>query len=311
MIKSITVTNYLGDSIKLELTRPDLSGFIVKPITGLGPVKASIKTTKVASDDGERYNSSTRDKRNIVLNLEFMMTATETIEDIRHKSYKYFPLSKSVKLRIENDNRIVETEGYVESNEPDIFSANESASISIICPDPYLYATKNQYTSFGDVIPMFEFPMENASLTQPLIEFARVERLSERNIYYEGDVEAGITIMMYTTGTIESDITILNTLTKEEMTINTAKIAQIVGDTTNKGLINGDVITISTSKRNKRSVTLVRNAQTYNILNCLPKGTPWFQLAKGDNLFTYTTSDSNESLYITFHVYNKVIYDGV
>lgn len=32
MIKSVTVTNYLGDSVKLELMRPEKSGFIVKSI---------------------------------------------------------------------------------------------------------------------------------------------------------------------------------------------------------------------------------------------------------------------------------------
>lgn len=45
MIKSITVTNYLGDSIKLELARPEESGFVVKSVTGLGPGSANINTT--------------------------------------------------------------------------------------------------------------------------------------------------------------------------------------------------------------------------------------------------------------------------
>ena len=37
MIRTITVKNYLGDSIKLNLARPEESGFVVKSITGLGP----------------------------------------------------------------------------------------------------------------------------------------------------------------------------------------------------------------------------------------------------------------------------------
>ena len=52
MIKSITVTNYLGDSIKLELARPEESGFIVTSVTGLGAGKANINMTVVATNNG-------------------------------------------------------------------------------------------------------------------------------------------------------------------------------------------------------------------------------------------------------------------
>lgn len=58
MIKSITVTNYLGDSIKLELARPEESGFIVTSVTGLGAGKANINMTEVATNNGGLFNSS-------------------------------------------------------------------------------------------------------------------------------------------------------------------------------------------------------------------------------------------------------------
>ena len=74
MIKSFTITNYLGESIELELTRPDLSGFIVKSVEGLGPAKASINTTITATRDGTIYNSSILDQRNITMDLEFYQT---------------------------------------------------------------------------------------------------------------------------------------------------------------------------------------------------------------------------------------------
>lgn len=37
MIKSVTVVNHLGESLKLDLASPEKSGFIVKSIEGLGP----------------------------------------------------------------------------------------------------------------------------------------------------------------------------------------------------------------------------------------------------------------------------------
>lgn len=78
MIKSVTVTNYLGDSIKLDLTRPDASGFIIKSIEGLGPAKASINTSDISTNDGGIFNSSRLDKRNIVFDLEFFPAPKET-----------------------------------------------------------------------------------------------------------------------------------------------------------------------------------------------------------------------------------------
>jgi hypothetical protein len=57
MIKSITVTNYLGDSIKLDLARPEESGFIVQYVNGLGPGKANINTTEVQQMHGSLFNS--------------------------------------------------------------------------------------------------------------------------------------------------------------------------------------------------------------------------------------------------------------
>ena len=91
MIKSITATNYLGESIKMELARPEKSGFIVHSISGLGPGKAYINTTEVSTDDGGLFNSARLPSRNIVLGLMFMWK--DSIEEARHRSYKYFPLN--------------------------------------------------------------------------------------------------------------------------------------------------------------------------------------------------------------------------
>ena len=89
MIKSITVTNYLGDSIKLDLARPEESGFVVTSITGLGSGKANINMTEIATNDGSLYNSSRLPSRNIVISLKYLWQST--IEDVRQLSYKFFP----------------------------------------------------------------------------------------------------------------------------------------------------------------------------------------------------------------------------
>lgn len=301
MIKAVKVTNYLGQSKRFELARPEDSGFIVKKIDGLGPSKANIHTTEMATNDGSLYNSARVNSRNIVLSLKLMFHPT--VEDTRQESYKYFPIKKRVILSIETDNRICETYGYVESNEPDIFSKDESTQISIICPDPYFYSEHANTTIFYGVEPLFEFPFSNESLTEPLIEFGEIKNETEQTIYYSGDAETGIMIYIHAIGDV-SNITIYNTGTREVMRIDTNKLQKLTGT----GMVAGDEIIICTVKGEK-SVTLLRNGLYTNILNCLDKDADWFQLSKGDNIFAFVAEEGTSNL--QFRIENKIVYEGV
>lgn len=307
MIYSIVVTNYLGDRIKLELGKPDVSGFLIKSITGLGPAKANVNTTEVSTNDGSLFNSARLSQRNIVLDMVFINTVYgESIEDLRQKSYKYFPLKKSVELTIETDNRYVKTTGYVESNEPNIFSSQEGTQISIICPDPYFYSAGedgNNVTNFYSIDPMFEFPFSNESLDEPLLVFGEIQIKTEGAITYHGDSEIGVMIYIHAIGPA-TNINIYNTETREVMRINTEKISLLTG----KGIVASDDIVINTAKGEK-SITLIREGVSYNILNCLDKNTDWFTLAKGDNIFAFTADSGVTNLQL--RVENKVIYEGV
>lgn len=305
MIKSITVKNYLNDQIKLELMRPEKSGFIVRSIDGLGPVKANINVTDISTGDGGVFNSSRLDKRNIVIDLIFLQTEKESIEDIRQKSYKYFPIKKKVHLTVETDNHTSEIDGYVESNEPNIFSNSEGTNISIICPDPFFYSAKDNETLFSGVEPTFEFAFENNSTSESLLEMGSIQNKNEQIIVYDGNAEIGMSIYIHALGDA-SNITIANNLTKEKMVINTDKLKTLMG--TDYAIISGDTIIINTTKGNK-SITLLREGISTNILNCVDRGSKWFTLVKGDNIFSYTAESG--SLNLQFYIVNKVAYDGV
>lgn len=162
MLKSVTVTNPKGESLTLTLTKPEESGLAITNITGLGPVKADINITPVAGMDGGIFNSAKRETRNIV--IELAMLFSPQIEDARQRTYRYFPVKKYVNLTFETDNRIAETVGYVESNEPSIFNKLEFTQISIICPDPLFYEQRTENTVFSGILPLFEFPFVDDSL---------------------------------------------------------------------------------------------------------------------------------------------------
>lgn len=307
MLKNVTITNYLGKSVTYSFEGPTLedeSGLLITEIEGLGPVKATVNMTQLATADGDIFNSSRLNGRNIVIKARF--TYADTIEDARLLSYKFFPIGHKLTFHIETDNRIAETEGYVESNEPDIFSDESDMQVSVLCESPFFLSVSDdgkQQTNFSAVESMFEFPFSNESLEEKLIVFGKIVNKKENTVYYEGDAETGCIIHLHAIGEVRM-IDIYNIKTAEHMGIDTDKIATLTGS----GLIYGDDITISTIK-GKKSITLLRNGVTYNILNALAKNVDWFQLARGDNLFAFTCEYGEENL--QFMIESQIVYEGV
>lgn len=302
MIKSVTVTNHLGESVKIVLSEGDPEhGMIIKKIDGLGPAKANINGTELATNDGALYNSARLDKRNIT--LQIVLTEAPDIETSRQRSYKYFPIKKPVDFLIELDNRVARTTGYVESNEPDIFSQNEEISISLICHYPYFYSEMATQVTFYGVEPLFYFLFSNDSLDEDLLEFGEIQDKRERAIYYEGDSEVGITITMHALGEIR-DIKIYNTGTREVMHIDTAKLETLTGAPFN----TGEDIIVSTIQGNKYA-KLRRRGRYINILNCVAKDSAWFRLSKGKNFFVCRTEYGIENL--DFEIEYQTVYEGV
>jgi len=311
MIKSITVKNYLDESIEFILTNPEKSGFYVKEVEGLGPPIANINLTEVSTNDGGIYNSARAISRNIVFTLGFLQQQENeeleqerrTIEDVRHLSYKYFPIKKKVTIIVETDNRIVETYGFVEKNEPIIFSQRQTTQVSILCPDPFFYSQDQMVTLFLAVVPMFEFPFSNESLTENMLIMGEIWPRETRSIYYEGDAEVGVVMHIFARSEA-SNVTIFNPETNQRMTINNDRLRQLTGS----GIVNGDHIIISTVRGDKH-ITLIRRGISYNILNALNRDAYWFQLSKGDNIFAYTAEYGLS--WIDFRIENRIVYAGV
>lgn len=309
MIKEVIVTNYIGESIVLNLANPWTNGLAITKIDGLGPPKADINSTNFATMDGAQFNSARATTRNVVIYLTFRDDPSKPIiknvETVRQLTYKYFPIKKPVTLMFTTDNRICTTVGYVESNEPDIFAKEETSQISILCPDPYLYSVEVQNTVFSGIESMFEFPFSNESLTEPLLEFGVIQNKTEQTVYYDGDVEVGIVILIHALGTA-TNISIYNVDTREQLKIDTTKLAAIPG--LSGGIVAGDDIIISTIKGSK-SMQLLRNGIYTNILNALDQQSDWFSLSKGDNVFAYTADTGPSNL--QFQIANQIAYEGV
>lgn len=302
MILSLTVTNYLGESLTIPMMNSESTGFILHDMTGLGPPTASVNTSKVATKDGSKYNSARAEERNIVLPMYF--TPIPTIEDARHRSYKYFPLKKPVILAFKTDNRECQIVGYVETNEPDICSDREGCQVSIICPNPYFSSIYDTVTSFSGVEAAFEFPFSNEDTSNPHIEFGKIVVKAENIVRYGGDAESGVQIRIAASATVKN-ITIYNVDTRGTMHIYHDKLVALTGS----GIVKGDEIIITTDK-GSRSVTLLRNGKSINILNAIdPRNDEWFSLTIGDNIFAYTADEGSD--YLMFVVDHTTLYEGI
>jgi hypothetical protein len=288
----------------MELARPTDTGLLITNIDGIGPASADINTTEMATMDGSKLNSTRKTERNVVIDIDFRFA--DDVEEARRLTYKYFPIKKELTLIITTDNRQSKLTGYVESNEPAIFDEFETTTISIICPDPNLYAAdsnENLVVVFSGMSPLFEFPLENNSTIENLIEISSVERSSRKNILYRGESDIGMVITMHALAEVQN-ITIWNVDTRESMIIDTDKLKSLTGDV----MIAGDTIVINTIVGYK-SATLVRDGITTNILNCIDRNSTWFQLTSGDNVYFYTAEEGESNL--QFQIETKTIYEGV
>lgn len=296
MIKAVRVTNANGDTLRIELKDPMKSGLAVREITGLGSPKLDINTTGFGTFDGSVVNSVLARTRNVTLTL--IMVPRISIEDSRQLTYKYFQLKREITLTFELDNREVYIEGYVESNEPDIFSREETTQISIICPDPWFHELYLTETFFYGVIPLFEFPFSNESLTENLLEMSQINISNRQTIDYKGEVDTGMDISISIFGN-SGDITIYNVDTRERIPIYSDRVRQITGQPLSKG----DEVIISTVP-GRRRVELLREGYYTNILGAMDKNADWLQLRPGQQSFTFTSSITNPEVIISMRYRN-------
>lgn len=303
MIQSVKVTNPRGEELTIELRNPSTSGFFVRSIEGLGPSKSIINMGESLYEDGGFFNSARVQSRNIVFDLGFYDSLAETIEIIRRKTYRFFPMKTPLEIEITTDTRVGVTTGYVETNEPNIFSKDEGTQISIICPGAYFLGSEYIETTFSGITDGFEFPWENPSLTESLIEFGDVFISTNANVFYDGDIPTGVDIYINFIGAV-NNLTIHNITTGESMAISSTKLIALTGS----NFVAGDFVVISTVKGQK-SITLIRGGNFINILNTVDIVADWFQITKGDNVFTYTAASGLTN--VQFSMGHRVVYEGL
>lgn len=302
MIKKVSITNPKGEVLDIELANPIKAGLAISAIEGLGPPQATINGQELATEDGMMYSSARASYRQLIFTV-YMLRRDATspygalsIEESRHLTYKYFPLKKKIRITVQTDVQTLYCDGYVESNEPTIFSENEFTTISVLCPDPYWYKDGQDATIFSGVRSEFEFPWSSEiEGANTLVQFSSLWKDAHAILWYNGTVDTGVTITIHAlTGGVEN-IRIYNVDTEERMTIDTSRIVSITGEE----LTAGDAIIINTT-RQSRSCMLLRKGVYTSILGSLNRDSDWFQISNGANGFAFTADSGADNLSLTF-----------
>lgn len=308
MFQSMTVTNARGDTLDLPIRNPMATGYNVVAIDGLGPVDAVLQTSNTVTTDGVIFNGACKDEREIIINLAYYPESGKNIEDLRHGTYKYFPEKEEVTLVFHADTRSVRTTGIVESNDIPIFSEKEASSIVIKCPDPWFRIDNelNRVTSFSNVEPVFEFPFNwtNNPVSEPKpLWFGAIRNMHLKNIMYDGESEVGVIIRMSFDAPVRN-IRIYNEEAGQEIDVFTDKVKLIIAD----GIKSGDELVICTIPKRK-SVEVIRDGISYNILNAINRDVRFITLHKGANTIVYSAESGVDN--IRMSIENETLYTGV
>lgn len=280
---SLKVENDRGDALELTNNRK----YTVYKIEGLTPPQATINASVNTTTDGSNINSVRLGNRNIVI----YTTIEGDVEANRINLYKYFPVKKTVKLYFSNGVRNIYIEGTVELIECNLFTTKQVAQISIICPKPYFKDVNDLITVFGDVIKMFEFPFK---IPKDGVEISTISTNQRRKIVNTGDVETGVLIKLFATGTVVNPV-IYDTLNRTQLKLNFT-------------MLPSDSIVINTNIGEK-SIELIRDGVTSNAMGYMAQDSTWFILEAGDNIFTYDADSGNSNLQLTFTT--SILYSGV
>lgn len=172
MLDSLTVVNSQGSILELPLWDM-LSGFAVKEITGLDPVKATIVTSKFATIDGEQYQNSQREKRNVIVKLK-LDTAhpTNDVRSLRALLYNFFMPKKAIDMVFgDSDGTNYLISGRIESFDSPIFAKDPDTTISVLCFDPDFYLPGSTVISASTVSTSTVVPITYLGTVDTGVEF--------------------------------------------------------------------------------------------------------------------------------------------
>lgn len=249
MLEKVEVVTAAGQVLELPIaTSP--GGYLVEDIDGLDPNKAIYASSILAQMDGEEYQSSRGEKRQITLKLGYSVNHPSTVRARRTALYSYMMPQSRVVLRFYmTDFPVVEIVAHVEDVDAPMFTKDPKATIIFVCFKPdFISTTLESIPGFSTDTP------------------------AAMDVTYGGSVQTGFDFDLSVNRSI-SGFTISNAYggETEELTF--------VGS-----LINGDLVTIDT-REGQKGAWRTRAGNKTSVLNAVSPASAWPDLKPGENAF--------------------------
>lgn len=311
---SIMLENERGNVVDIN----DEKNYVVVSASGLNPPSASLFTSKSPNRKGLKYNGSTLDERNIVIELKIL----GNIEENRNALYDWIDTEQYCKIRYQNGVKNVYCEGYVQDCPIDLFTDNEIVNVAIVCPDPYWKSLKEISADITSLTKHFLFPFA--------IEHKNKITVKSKNLYFDKDGKEyyaeDATVEMnkgipFSTRREDNTTTIFNTgaetgvqiLIKCNDDIKNLTIYDSVNTSRrfvlNTTLKQGQYVVIDTESSPKTVKLTNPDGSVENIMRYIGANPTWFTLKKGINKFGFTADTGAQQADISIGY--SIKYTGV
>ena len=260
--------------------------YLVLACSGLTPPSASIYTGKSPNRKGVKYNGSSLDERNIVLQIKIL----GDIEKNRNALYYWTDSEQYCKVHYQNGTKNVYCEGHVQDCDGDFFTDNEIISVAILCENPYWKDLQAISAEISALLKQFTFPF---SIDSAGVPFSTIRESNTTTIINSG-APTGVKITLICHGYV-SNFTLFDAQdTTKRFAINTT-------------LSDDWVVTINTEGSPKKCFATKTDGTTVNLLKYVGNNPTWFTLKKGHNVFGFTAEIGLQNVEVFIGYENKYL----
>lgn len=271
-----------------EMTMFGNDYFTLKAIDGFTLATADLGTVTVPFVDGDLITNVQAMPRTVTAYL--ILRETKGIEAAKRYVLNYVKFKQVCKFHLEQDGRVIELEGTIESIDlPRFTDEGCIMAFTMHCSQPYWRDVEYIIAELSELLNLHFFPIESGGLAFPVegIPFGAFDDDLTQELDNNGDVSTGVIITIIASDTVINPV-ILNAETGEYIGIN---------DT----LASGDYVTINTIKGQK---SITKNGE--NVIDKIKEGSTFLQLAAGENYFTIAADSGVDSVH--FEVAFKRLY---
>lgn len=250
MLEKVQAISASGQVLELPIANSP-GGYIVEDIDGLDPNKAIYASSIMALMDGEEYQASRGEKRQITMTLGYSLSHASSVRARRTALYDWFMTKSEVLLRFfMTDFPVVEIVARVEDMDAPMFTKDPKAKIIMIAFKPDFIAEE-----------------------ETIIPGATTDTPSAQNIAYGGSVSSGFLFTMNVDRAISTFTIDLN----QPNGLGQQMVFQ-------GSLLAGDVLEINTQEGEK-GAWRTRAGTRSSVLASISPGSDWPDLLKGSNSF--------------------------